>query len=252
MDGAKAAYRLAMDAGLGARDPEPLAWVTVEAARVFLAEGDVETAQAGFQQALTVFPEYPPARVGVARVALARGRPAEAARQLEAAFEESALAETAWLWAEALEAAGADATTAWARAEKIGRHGEGRVLAALLGSRARDLEEGLRAVERELTGRGDHLTHDAHALVLLRLGRIPEARAALDAARALAPREPQVILHEGLLLLAEGQAEAARARLEDAWGRRAALFPSQVAELKAARARLAAPAVASAPPSAAP
>lgn len=234
--GAKAAYRLAMDAGRGARDPEPLAWVMVEAAKVFLAEGDVPTAQAGFQQAAAAFPGYPPAQVGLGRVALAAGDPAEAARRFEAAFGESALAETAWWWAEALRAAGQDgaAAAAYARAERLGRHGEGRVLAALLGQDGRQLDEARAAAERELAGRGDHLTHDAYALVLLRQGRLPEARAALARALSLGTPEPQVILHDGLLLVAEGRAAEGRARLEEAWRRRAALMPSQVAELEAA------------------
>lgn len=42
----------AIDAGRDPRDPEPLAWVTVQAAMIFLHAGDVEGAEAGFERAL--------------------------------------------------------------------------------------------------------------------------------------------------------------------------------------------------------
>ena len=62
--GAKQIYAAAIRVGLRAVDPEPLAWVTVEAARVFLAEGDLQGAEAGFDQALAYVPSYSPALAG--------------------------------------------------------------------------------------------------------------------------------------------------------------------------------------------
>jgi tetratricopeptide (TPR) repeat protein len=77
---AKLYYRQAYKAaGAG----EPRAWILVEAAEIFRLEGDLAGADAGFALALENHPDYPPALVGRARVAIARGD-AERARDLVA------------------------------------------------------------------------------------------------------------------------------------------------------------------------
>src|SRR5688572_24098538 len=65
--------RLAIDAGGDPENAEPRAWVIVQAAMLFWHRGDYAGADAGFRQALEVVSEYPPALVGLGRVAMADG-----------------------------------------------------------------------------------------------------------------------------------------------------------------------------------
>ena len=75
---AKEAIRLAIDAAQSrSGDTETRAWAIVQAAYLFWHEGDYEGAEAGFALAEKTLPQYPPALVGRAQVALSgtgRGR----------------------------------------------------------------------------------------------------------------------------------------------------------------------------------
>src|SRR5258708_18029883 len=79
---AKEFIRRAIDAGNDSHDPEPRAWTIVQSALYFWHEGDYAGADAGFELALSAVTDYPPALVGRARVALARGEGARAAQLL--------------------------------------------------------------------------------------------------------------------------------------------------------------------------
>ncbi len=70
--GALELYSLAIASGRPLRDREPSAWMMVEAARVFLTEGDYAGAEAGFDDALRELPGYAPALAGKRQVAQAR------------------------------------------------------------------------------------------------------------------------------------------------------------------------------------
>jgi tetratricopeptide (TPR) repeat protein len=131
--GARAAIRLAIDAGLDPSDPEPLAWVLVQAAELFFQRGDYAGAGAGFEQALEVVASYPPALVGRARVLLAAGDAAAAIPLLRRAREQSPLVETSFLLGQALELAGdaSGAERAFGAAEREGLRGDRRALALM-------------------------------------------------------------------------------------------------------------------------
>ncbi len=206
---AKEIIRHAMDAGRGARDKEPFAWVTVEAAKLFWYEGDLDGVDAGLQMALQAFPDYPPALALSAKVALARGKAAEAAVLAQKSYSLAALAETAWVWAEAAAAAQneAEAKEALQKLERLGQQGERRVLAAYLAAKNIRLEEALTLVQTELKTRRDLNTLDTHAWVLYRLGRHAEAKTQIDAALASGVREPGLLFHQGAIQLALGDAK---------------------------------------------
>lgn len=202
--GAKQLYRLAMDAGQGSKDTEPLAWVTVEAAKIFLLEGNLEAAEAGFLRANTTFQDHPAALAGLARVRLAQGRFEEAAELAGRSFSLSALAETAWLHGDALVRAGreAEAASAYAKVQRLGEHGEGRVWAAFLAARGEAPAKALAAAQAELQIRGEPYTHDAHAWALYRTGAFAEAQAAMDRATTHGTRDPLLLFHQGAIRLA--------------------------------------------------
>ncbi|MFO0758581.1 MAG: tetratricopeptide repeat protein [Byssovorax sp.] len=202
---AKTIIRKAMDAG-DPKDPEPLAWVLVQAALIFWHEGDYEGAEKGFDRALTAVPDYPPALVGKARAALGLGDAPRAVKLLEKAHAQSPLVETAWLLGDAKEAAGdaKGAEEAYALVVKHGRQIDGRTLALFFATKNRDLDEALALAEAEKKTRDDLTTEDALAWVLYRKGRLAEARAAIDHATALGTPDARILYHAGAIALSAG------------------------------------------------
>jgi tetratricopeptide (TPR) repeat protein len=205
--GAKESARLAIDAGGDVRDPEPLAWVLVQAATLFWQEGDQDGAGAGFDRALTAKPGFPPALVGKARIALAQGHWSDAVALLEQALEARPLAETAGLLADARRLAG-DGPGAEAAEREVfreGRSGDGRSLSLYLSTHDRNAAEALALAEREVTTRDDVYTEDTLAWALYRTGRLLEARAASDRSMALGTPDARLLYHAGAIRIANAE-----------------------------------------------
>ena len=233
--GAKESARLAMDAGGDRRDPEPLAWVLVQAATLFWHEGDVEGADAGFRRALEVMPGFPPALVGSARVALAHGRAAAAATLLQEAFERRPLAETAGLLADARRLS-ADAPGAEAAEREVfreGRSGDARTLSLYLSTHDREADEALALAERERSTRDDVYTEDTLAWALYRKGRLGEARTASDRALSLGTPDARLLYHAGAIRLSASEQVAGLSLLKQALARNPAFDPVGAPEARA-------------------
>jgi len=211
---AKATVRAALDAGRAAkRDPEPGAWVLVQAAMIFWNEGDVDGAEAGFDKALERVAEYPPALVGKGRVAMARGRHAQAAELLGRAYAGAPLVETAWLLgdarAEAGDAKGAD--EAYALVVRDGHRVDPRTLSLFLSTKNKEPAEALRLAREEYASRQDIYTEDALAWALYRSGDLVGAKASITRARRLGTPDPRLLYHEGVIRSAAGDTKAGRA-----------------------------------------
>lgn len=205
-DGAIDVVKHAMDAGRDTHDAEPLAWVTVQAAMIFWQAGDYDGADAGFDRAISMFSDYPPALVGKGRVAIARGDGKRAAELLARAFAASPLVETAWLLGDARTMAGdeAGARDAYAKVEKQGRLGDGRTLAAFWATRNEHAADALALAQRETKTRGDVYTDDALAWSLHRNGRDAEAKTAIDHALRLGTKDARLLYHAGAIRIALG------------------------------------------------
>jgi tetratricopeptide (TPR) repeat protein len=210
--GAIESARLAIDAGGDPENTEPRAWALVHAATLFWHLGDYEGADAGFEQALVVMRDYPPALVGRGRVALAQGDARRAAELFRKAHERSPLVETAWLLADALEAEGDanGAREAFARAERDGKRSDPRTLSLMYSTRGTMPEEALRLAEEERTKRGDPYTDDALAWALYRNGRMGDARTAIDRARRYGTDDARLLFHQGAIDMATGDRAAGR------------------------------------------
>ena len=233
--GAKESARLAIDAGGDEHDSEPLAWVLAQAATLFWHEGDYDGAEAGFQRVLQVKPGFPPALLGRARVALARGQPAEAAALLQQAFEARPLAETAGLLADArrLSGDGPGAEAAERELFREGRSADGRTLSLYLSTHGRDVDEALALAERELSTRDDIYTEDTLAWALYRKGRLADARAASDKAMALGTKDARLFYHAGAVRLALGEREVGLALVKRALALNPAFDPVASEEARA-------------------
>jgi predicted Zn-dependent protease len=190
----------------------------VQAALLFWHEGDPAGADAGFEKALGALPDFPPALVGRARVALASSKTSDAISLLERAYEKSPLAETAWLLAQARELAGdaIGAKDAYAAAERDGRRGDRRTLALMLAEHNSDPGLALELARKEREHRGDIYTDDALAWALYRTGSPNEAKVAIERARRLGTRDARLMFHHGAILIAVGQVSTGRSLIERA------------------------------------
>jgi tetratricopeptide (TPR) repeat protein len=216
---AKQTVRAALDSGRDfKRDPEPGAWVLVQAAMMFWNEGDYEGADAGFDKALERISDYAPANVGKGRVAMARGDHRRAAELFERAYKVSPLVETAWLLGDAREAAGdaKGAAEAFAFVEKDGKKTDPRTLSLFWSTKGTHTDEAVALAREELAVRKDVYTEDALAWALYRAGKVDEAKTHIAAARRLGTPDARLVYHEGAIRIAAGEKSKGKQLVEKA------------------------------------
>ena len=236
---AREAVRRALDSGrAGKTDPEPGAWVFVQAAMMFWHEGDYDGADAGFDKALERIGDYAPANVGKGRVAMAKGDARRAAELFERAWKVSPLVETAWLLGDAREAAGdaKGAAEAYANVEREGRRTDPRTLSLFLSAKARNAaqaDDALKLAREEYELRKDIVTEDALAWALYRTGHIAEAKASITKARRLGTPDARMMFHEGAIRVAAGETARGKKLIADALKKNPAFDVSSAREAKA-------------------
>jgi tetratricopeptide (TPR) repeat protein len=215
---ARESVRLAMDSGRDPSDPEPLAWVVIQAAMLFWHEGDYAGAGAGLDQAERLFPNYPPTLVARGQVALGLGDAPRAVALLEQAWHLSPTVRTAWLLGDARRARGdeAGAKEAYDLVERNGRTLDPRTLALFWAVKDREHDAALALAESERTARDDIYSEDVVAWALYRAGRTPEARAASEKATRLGTPDARLIYHAGAIRIAAGDVAAGAAQVQRA------------------------------------
>jgi len=203
---------LALDSGRDARNPEPYAWMLVQAAMIFFQEGDYAGAKKGFDDALASEPDYPPALVGKARCLLIDGEAKNAAELLAKAHAASPLVETAWLLGDARMRANeeAGAKDAYELVVKDGRRTDKLTLSRFYSAKNRDLDEALKLIQEEKKTRGGIYIDDAEAWVLYRLGKVDDAKAASERAIKLGTPDPHLLYHAGAIKIAAHDADAGK------------------------------------------
>ncbi|MBX3188397.1 MAG: tetratricopeptide repeat protein [Labilithrix sp.] len=234
--GARETVRRALDSGrAGKSDPEPGAWVLVQAAMMFWGEGDFEGAEAGFDKALERIGDYAPANVGKGRVAMARGDYRRAAELFERAYEVSPLVETAWLLGDARDAKGdaAGAAEAYALVEKEGRRADPRTYSLFLSTKNKSADEALALAREEYAAREDIVTEEALAWALHRSGRAEEAKASIVRARRLGTPDARLMYREGAIRIAAGEGAKGAKLVADALAKNAAFDATGAREAKA-------------------
>ncbi len=191
--------RLAVEAG--AATPEHQAWCLTEYADLLDKLGQPEEARRQVSRAVTLFPNAHRAHALLAR--LDSAQPKAAMGHWNRALGIVPLPEYAAGLALAHERAGdaKAAAAAWRTAETVEQlaraRGEAanRQLALAYADAGRSLERALALVEAERAVRDDVYTHDARAWVLFRLGRVDEARAAMEKALAWNTPDPLLATH---------------------------------------------------------
>lgn len=207
----------AYDAGRGQKDHEPIAWVLSEGAKMFWHIGNYKEADQGYDMAMLYVPDYPPALVGKAQIAMAQNNPKLAVTLLENSYRQRPLAHTAWILGDArmmLEDK-AGAQKAYDIVEKIGSD-DRRVLALFWATKNIKLNQALLLIREEYKIRADIYTEDVIAWLLYRLGRTQEALVRIQRATRHNTKDSLLLYHKGAILLANQQIQAGRQAIQTA------------------------------------
>jgi tetratricopeptide (TPR) repeat protein len=212
-----AAMRLAVEA-TGAHDPESLAWHHAQLGHLLLETGSVNAAAREYERAGFIFPGHPYARLGLARVAMARGQYDAALRSYRELFADAPTPELAATIGDLLALAGdgAAAHEMYVRAETLEREGwkeeepQPAALASLLAERGLKIDEAVALAEEAARGRTDIFTMDALALACFRAGRLEDAAAAASRALRTGTRNRRILFHAAAIAHAQGRVGEAR------------------------------------------
>lgn len=223
------------------REPEPLAWACTRLAAYLLQQGDLAGARAAMEEAMQIVPDYSAALLMRGKLLLASGEAKDAAAVLEQAATQCPLPDYLWTEAEAMRAAGdpEQAQTVEAQLRKTGAANDPRTYSLYLATAGTDLPNALRLAEAELGTRQDVFTHDAIAWTLFRSGDIAGAKTQRDLAVSEGTQDARLLFHAGMIANAAGDAEQASKWLTKAEQSKAALLPSERAELSRGLAAIA-------------
>jgi tetratricopeptide (TPR) repeat protein len=221
LPGAAQAMRLAVSAGAGS--PENVAYVGALLGDLELGRSHVGAARDAYRQALAASPHYPPALTGLAKIDIARGRLAVAARRLRSASDRLPLTSYLTLLVEVELASGrrqaARGDLAAVRAQQQLQRSAGTVPDAELvvfeathGDPRAAVALGRRVYRAAPSVRAE----DALGWALTRSGRAREGLVWSRRALRLGSRDPLFHFHAGMAARAAGRAGLARRELRRA------------------------------------
>jgi tetratricopeptide (TPR) repeat protein len=228
---------------------ERAAFYHYQLADVLISTGDRAGAATAYAAALAADPGSFLAHSGLARVAAADGDLDEAIRELSAAIaivpQPEFLARRGDLYT--LRAAQGDARRAtddYATVEAIARlAGDAssvydRTLALYLANHGLGPTRAVALADAELATRKDVYGYDADAWALLVAGRAADAEVMIGRALDVGTRDAKVLYHAGMIAVALGQTDNARAFLEDSIALDPSFDPLQVSRARAILATL--------------
>jgi tetratricopeptide (TPR) repeat protein len=213
----------AVQAG-NARNPEPLAWCLVQLGNAHFNQGHLTEAEAAYQKALAVFPQYHQALAALGRVRGAQRRYPEAIglqRQAIAAVPApDAIAALGDLFS--LTGKNEEAEKQYMLVEYIGQVNAtnqatyDRQIALFYADHDRKLDEAVTLAEAELARRHDIYTYDTLAWVYYKKGRVAEAEKAMQQALRLGTQDASLLFHAGMIAYSLGKTNAAQDYLQRA------------------------------------
>ncbi len=214
--GAIAAMRKAVQ-WANPRDHEGLAWYQVHLGTELLNAGQREAGEQAIDQALQIFPEYPLALSAKARARLTAGDSEQAVKFYERSLAQMPLPDTAMMLGDLQQQLGQTKAAqqhydlvdflVQAGGEPF-RKAYAHQLALFWADHDKHLEEALALSQQERLTRSDIYTFDALAWCLFKLGRIPEARAAIDQALRLHTPDARILYHAGQIYHATAPTQA--------------------------------------------
>lgn len=206
----------------GSAGGENVAYVQTQLGVLLLTTGDIDGAIASFDAAEQAFPGFVPAKVGRARVLIAQGDLDDADALLTDAIAVQPLAESVALQGDVLTVLGDDAAAARAYdlvgaiAELNRANGVRTDLEMALFTADHDPgDDGVAAARVALRARPSIFGHDVLAWNLFRAGDIDAAWAEMQDALVTGSRDPQLRFHAASIAAAVGDDDAAREHLVD-------------------------------------
>lgn len=194
--------RIATEA-TSAHDPEALAWHYAQLGNLLLQMGRVDAAAQEFARANHAFRDHPYARVGLARVAAARGHYAKALVLYRSLMADAPTPELAASIGDVLAYSGdaQGAKAMYERAETLEREGwaseepQPAALARMLAERGLKTAEAVTLAEEAARSRTDIFTMDALAWAYFQAGRLQDAQAAAVQARRTGTADRRILCH---------------------------------------------------------
>jgi tetratricopeptide (TPR) repeat protein len=223
LPGAAELMTLAVRSG-NTSDPEPLAWCLVQLGNMDFNQGRLNEAEAVYQSARAVFPQYYQALVALGRVRGAQQRYAEAITLYQQAAAIIPAPDMIAALGDLLALVGKadDAEKQYALVEYIEHVNEtnqvayNRQLALFYADHDRKLDEAITLAEAELDRRHDIYTYDTLAWVYYKNGRYADAWKAMEQALHLGTRDALLFFHAGMIAYGLGKRGQARDYLHQA------------------------------------
>jgi tetratricopeptide (TPR) repeat protein len=221
-EGALAAMRLAVAAGVGT--VEPLAWTLVQLGNLYFDKGRLGSAAHAYREALAHLPGYVHAEAGLARIAAARGRYPEAIRLYGRAVERLPLPQYEGALGDVLRLAGRedDAARAFGAVDAIQKLLQANGVRTDLETALFDLDHGrhpAEALARARLAYAERKSIDADDVLgwaLFQNGRCGEARAHSIRALRLGTHDALKLFHRGMIERCLGHGSASRVFLRRA------------------------------------
>ncbi len=202
---------------------EPAAWSLSELGRLLIAR-DPARARELYEQALARYPDFGPALAGLARVAMAQGKPEEAIKQASRAFEVLPLPEHSALLADIYGASGDTVkaktyeTLTQAGYDAIAKGGTNVDLERSKFLSEHDLDPALALMlaENVYKQRQTVYAADALALALWKNGRAKESAPYVEAALRTGSKDSMILYHAGMIAKETGEKAKAAMYLNQA------------------------------------
>jgi tetratricopeptide (TPR) repeat protein len=208
----------------GGPSTENSLWVRVQLGNLHFNSGDLAAAEANYNQALAIAPDYVYALAGIARVRAAEGRFAEATALYKRAIDQMPLPEFVIGLGETQEAAGRPEEAAKqyelvrAMQQLFAASGVDTDLELALfdADHGRDPQATLALARAAYARRPSIKAADTLAWALLKAGQPSEARRYAGEALRLGSRDALMLYHAGAIAQAQGDTAAARDYLDQA------------------------------------
>ena len=224
--------------------PSSVAFYDYTAAEYELFAGNLAAAQSDYSNALTLLPGYPLAIYGEGRIAYARGDLGSAISYVETATAAlprpdmlAFLGDLYALTGNPSKAADQYATVDFI-AQMTEQSGGGKVYdreyGLFLSEHNRNVARALEIAQSEIQYRQDVYGYDALAMALHANGRDAEALNAINQALALGTADPRMLLHAGLIEIANGLTDQGKAHLTQALALNPTVSPLVVDEARKA------------------
>jgi tetratricopeptide (TPR) repeat protein len=204
------------------QDKESKTWCFVQLGNEYFKAGSYKEAEAAYDAALKILPQYHYALAGKGQARMAAGDYENAIKFLTESQERVPLTETVIALGNLYQKTGnaEKANEQYKLVEvieqKLGANNDQRSLALFWADQDIKLDEALEIAAREHANRKDVYTADVYAWCLYKKGRFAEAETAIKEAMRIKNKDARIFYHAGMIEKALGNKKEARELLQNA------------------------------------